>query len=258
MAKSWEERCITSRMAEAKKIGTWDCCRTFCILCIGGSFGGGNAFQVVQSLDLIKAVVPPLIQCRGYGLGMVVLVGFVILGGIQSIAHRLIDYFRFMCTVYLCACIYILGYHFEQIPAAFVLIFENSFSFETGLGGFLGILIIGVKRAVFSNEAGIGSNHRSLCGQSYPSGGGRCCCFTGPFIDTIVVCTMTALVIIITGAYCDPSNAELIAQIRALLHPQPWQVLSLGFLTFFCCCLPLCISHDFMVLLRQPLLGLVI
>ena len=110
----------------------------FCILCIGGSFGGGNAFQVVQSLDLIKTVVPALESTPWiYGLGMAVLVGVVILGGIQSIARAASLIVPVMCAVYLCACLYILGYHFDQIPAAFSLIFKSAFSFEAGMGGFL-------------------------------------------------------------------------------------------------------------------------
>jgi len=186
----------------------------FCILCIGGSFGGGNAFQVVQSLDLIKTVVPALESMPWiYGLGMAVLVGVVILGGIQSIARAASLIVPVMCAVYLCACLYILGYHFEQIPAAFSLIFKSAFSFEAGMGGFLGILIIGVKRAVFSNEAGIGSAPiaHSAAKVSHPVEEGVVALLE-PFIDTIVVCTMTALVIIVTGAYCDPSNALLIEQ----------------------------------------------
>jgi len=185
----------------------------FCILCIGGSFGGGNAFQVVQSLDLIKTVIPPLAQYSWvYGLIMSTLVGVVIIGGIKSISRVASIIVPFMCGVYLIACIFILISKFSSIPAAFTLIFEQAFSPDAAFGGFLGVLIIGVKRAVFSNEAGIGSAAiaHSAAKVSNPVEEGSVALLE-PFIDTIVVCTMTALVIIITGSYMDPSNAEFIA-----------------------------------------------
>ncbi|MBT3638218.1 MAG: alanine:cation symporter family protein [Opitutae bacterium] len=175
----------------------------FCILCIGGSFGGGNAFQVVQSLDLIKSVFPALKSYPwAYGLIMTILVGLVILGGIKGIASVASRIVPAMCAIYLLACLVILGMHFDAIPAAIALIFKSAFSFEAGFGGFLGILVIGVKRAVFSNEAGIGSAAiaHSAAKVSHPTEEGVVALLE-PFIDTIVVCTMTALVIIITGVY---------------------------------------------------------
>ena len=190
----------------------------FCILCIGGSFGGGNAFQVVQSLDLIKSVFPSLKSYPWvYGLIMTTLVGLVILGGIKGIAGVASRIVPAMCAIYLLACIVILGMHFTAIPAAVTLIFKSAFSFEAGFGGFLGILVIGVKRAVFSNEAGIGSAAiaHSAAKVSHPTEEGVVALLE-PFIDTIVVCSMTALVIIITGVYepmtfsSDPAEQFLI------------------------------------------------
>ena len=185
----------------------------FCLLCIGGSLGGGNSFQVVQSLDMIKTVVPTLSDHSWvYGLVMVILVGLVILGGIKSIAKVASLVVPIMCGVYLLACLFILGTHFSEIPAAFRLIIQQAFSPDAAFGGFLGVLIIGVKRAVFSNEAGIGSAAiaHSAAKVKNPIEEGVVALLE-PFIDTIVVCTMTALVIIITGAYLNPSNAEFIA-----------------------------------------------
>ena len=185
----------------------------FCLLCIGGSLGGGNSFQVVQSLDMIKTVVPTLSEHSWvYGLVMAILVGLVILGGIKSIAKVASLVVPIMCGVYLLACLFILGTHFSEIPAAFRLIIHQAFSPDAAFGGFLGVLIIGVKRAVFSNEAGIGSAAiaHSAAKVKNPIEEGVVALLE-PFIDTIVVCTMTALVIIITGAYLNPSNAEFIA-----------------------------------------------
>jgi AGCS family alanine or glycine:cation symporter len=179
----------------------------FCVLCIGASFGGGNAFQVVQSLNLIKSVIPALNPYPWiYGLIMSFLVGLVILGGIKGIARVASRVVPVMCAIYLIACIAILVMNISSIPSAFALIFESAFSFKAGFGGFLGVLVIGVKRAVFSNEAGIGSAAiaHSAAKVSHPAEEGIVALLE-PFIDTIVVCTMTALVIIITGVY-EPSS----------------------------------------------------
>ncbi len=175
----------------------------FCVLCIGASFGGGNAFQVGQSLDLIKSVFPFLKNYPwAYGLIMTILVGLVILGGIQGIARVASKIVPIMCGIYVLACLAILLLNLNSIPDAIALIFKSAFNMEAGLGGFLGILIIGVKRAVFSNEAGIGSAAiaHSAAKVNHPAEEGVVALLE-PFIDTIVVCTMTALVIIITGVY---------------------------------------------------------
>ncbi|MBG30859.1 MAG: alanine glycine permease [Opitutae bacterium] len=185
----------------------------FCLLCIGGSFGGGNAFQVVQSLNQIKTVVPLLEDYPWvYGLILTILVGLVILGGIKSIARVASKIVPVMCGVYLLACLIILAKYITQIPAAFVLIIEEAFNPNAMYGGFLGVLIIGVKRAVFSNEAGIGSAaiaHSAAKVEHHVEEG--VVALLEPFIDTVVVCTMTALVIILTGAYADPANQAFIA-----------------------------------------------
>jgi AGCS family alanine or glycine:cation symporter len=185
----------------------------FCLLCIGGSFGGGNAFQVVQSLGLIKGVFPVLSEYPWiYGLTLSLLVGLVILGGIKSISKVASLVVPFMCGVYLLACIFILFSLSDKIPSAVRLIFEEAFNPQSAFGGFLGVLIIGVKRAVFSNEAGIGSAAiaHSAAKVSHPVEEGIVALLE-PFIDTIIVCTMTALVIIVTGSYLDPSNQTFIA-----------------------------------------------
>ena len=184
----------------------------FCLLCIGGSFGGGNAFQVVQSLDLIKGVFPVLSEYPWiYGLALSILVGLVILGGIKSISKVASLIVPFMCGIYLLACIFILFSLSEKIPNAVSLIFEEAFNPQSAFGGFLGVLIIGVKRAVFSNEAGIGSAAiaHSAAKVSHPVEEGIVALLE-PFIDTIIVCSMTALVIIVTGSYLDPSNQTFI------------------------------------------------
>lgn len=187
----------------------------FAILCIGGSFGGGNAFQVNQSLNALKSTFPAIEDYNWvYGLTMSVLVGIVIIGGIQRIAKTAEKIVPVMCGIYVAACLWILGSHAGEIPGAFGLIVQSAFSFEAGLGGFIGVIVTGFKRAAFSNEAGIGSAPiaHSAAKTDYPVREGIVALLE-PFIDTIVVCTMTALVIIITGAYDNP--AQEFANMRA-------------------------------------------
>ena len=175
----------------------------FAILCIGGSFGGGNAFQVVQSLGAVKHSAPWLIGNEWmYGLAMSFAVGVVIIGGIQRIAQVADKIVPAMCGLYVLACLYIILTHLGDVPAAVALIFTEAFDPQAVGGGFIGVMVIGIKRAVFSNEAGIGSAAiaHSAAKVKYPVEEGVVALLE-PFIDTIVVCSMTALVIILTGAY---------------------------------------------------------
>ena len=156
---------------------------------------------------------------------MAVLVGMVILGGIKIIARVASLIVPIMCGIYIIACVFILGSHVGEIPAAFKLILTQAFSPDAAFGGFLGVLIIGIKRAVFSNEAGIGSAAiaHSAAKVKNPIEEGVVALLE-PFIDTIIVCTMTALVIIITGAYLDPANSVLLPITKeVLLPPLPWE-----------------------------------
>lgn len=178
----------------------------FALICIGGSFGGGNSFQVKQSLDQIKTLVPALQDMPWiYGIIMVVLVGIVIIGGIRRIASVADKIVPFMCSLYVLACIYILLVHAGDIPGAFAAIVEGAFAPDAAFGGFVGVLVLGIKRAAFSNEAGIGSAAiaHAAAKVDHPVQEGIVALLE-PFIDTVIVCTMTALVIVITGAYANP------------------------------------------------------
>ena len=184
----------------------------FTVLCIGGSFGGGCAFQVNQSLKTIQESVPFFNDYpAAYGLLMVVLVGIVIIGGIRRIAATAERIVPLMCGVYVLACLFILLTNVSHIPGAFGEIVRGAFTPEAGYGGFLGVLVQGFRRAAFSNEAGIGSAAiaHSAARCAYPVREGIVALLE-PFIDTVVVCTMTALVIVITGAYNNPEYAQLI------------------------------------------------
>ncbi|OIP43999.1 MAG: alanine glycine permease [Deltaproteobacteria bacterium CG2_30_63_29] len=186
----------------------------FVILCIGGSMGGGNAFQVNQSLNVLTGTFPFFAEHRYvYGMLMVMAVGAVIIGGIKRIAQMAEKIVPLMCTLYVGACLYILAVYFREIPAAISLIIVEAFSPTAVAGGFIGVVITGVKRAAFSNEAGIGSAAiaHSAAKTAYPVREGIVALLE-PFIDTVVICTMTALVVVITGAYNNPAYADLISK----------------------------------------------
>jgi alanine or glycine:cation symporter, AGCS family len=184
----------------------------FAVLCIGASFGGGCAFQVNQSLNAVQQTIPFLVDHRWiYGLVMAVLVGIVILGGIRRIAKTAEKIVPLMCGVYVCACLYILLSNAGQIPGAFREIIHGAFSPGAAYGGAIGVLIQGFRRAAFSNEAGVGSAAiaHSAAKTKYPVREGIVALLE-PFIDTVIVCTMTALVIVITGAYSNPEYAQFV------------------------------------------------
>ena len=180
----------------------------FTVLCIGGSFGGGNSFQVVQSLNALKS--EPAFSFLNdypwiYGLLMVVLVGVVIIGGIKSIGNFAGAIVPFMCIAYMAICFGVLALNYDQIVPSVGLIIRGAFTPDGLYGGFLGVMVLGIKRAVFSNEAGAGSAAiaHSAAKTDEPVSEGIVALLE-PFIDTIVVCTLTGLTIVVTGVYRQP------------------------------------------------------
>ncbi|MGD8679984.1 MAG: alanine:cation symporter family protein, partial [Lysobacterales bacterium] len=139
------------------------------------------------------------------GIVVAILVGLVIIGGIQGIAKVTSKIVPIMAVIYVSAGLVIIGIHFSDIPAAFGAIINGAFSPQGIAGGVIGVLIQGFKRAAFSNEAGIGSASiaHSAVRTNRPITEGFVALYE-PFVDTVVVCTITALVIIITGTW-DPS-----------------------------------------------------
>jgi AGCS family alanine or glycine:cation symporter len=170
----------------------------FAILCIGGSFGGGNMFQANQAYAQVAGQFPALAgNGPMFGLILAILVGTVIIGGIKSIANVTEKIVPFMAAIYVLACLFIILSNFSYIDDAFGLIFSNAFSMQAGFGGLIGVLIVGFQRAAFSNEAGAGSASiaHSAVKTKYAASEGIVALLE-PFIDTVVICTMTALVII--------------------------------------------------------------
>ena len=175
----------------------------FMLLCIAASFGGGNAFQVGQSLNAISGDIEILEDSPWiYGAIMAGAVGIVIIGGIKSIGAVASRIVPLMCVLYVIAAIYILFRNAGAVPAAAVTIVTQAFTPDAAYGGFLGVLVIGIQRAVFSNEAGVGSAAiaHSAAKTDEPVSEGIVALLE-PFIDTVIVCTITALVVIVTGAY---------------------------------------------------------
>ena len=186
----------------------------FSCMCIGGSFGGGVAFQVNQSLNAISITAPFFNDYKiFYGVLMAFLVALVIIGGIKRIATVTSKIVPLMCGVYVLTALFIIISSYDKVPEALSSIFSEAFSASAMYGGFLGVLITGIQRAFFSNEAGLGSAPiaHSAAKVNHPIEEGFVA-LLGPFIDTILICTLTALVIIITGAHVNPEYAELIAQ----------------------------------------------
>jgi AGCS family alanine or glycine:cation symporter len=184
----------------------------FAILCIGGSLGAGNLFQVSQSMGAVQNEISFFKEYPiAYGLIMAVAVGIVIIGGIRRIAHTAEAIVPVMVLIYLAACLWIIITHIAELPAALGLIISEAFDPTAVAGGMIGVLVQGFKRAAFSSEAGIGSAAiaHSAASVKYPVRQGFVALYE-PFIDTIVICTMTALVIVLTGVYNAPEHAALI------------------------------------------------
>ncbi|MBN1589254.1 MAG: alanine:cation symporter family protein [Pirellulales bacterium] len=184
----------------------------FTILCMGASFGGGCVFQVSQSLNSLQEQFTGLGEFPWlYGLIMAILAGVVIIGGIRRIAATAEKIVPAMCIIYIAAAAYVLLAHYDRILPAFALILEGAFTSQATYGGFLGVMVIGIQRAGFSNEAGVGSAPiaHAAAQTDEPISEGIVASL-GPFIDTIVICTMTGLVMVVTGAYNNEAYRHLI------------------------------------------------
>ena len=174
-----------------------------------GALGAGNTFQISQSLSIMQGQISffndfPWV----FGLIMASITALVIIGGIKRIAIVAEKIVPVMVIFYLLMVFWVLGTYFTAIPDAFALIFREAFSPTAVAGGMLGAMVQGFQRAVFSNEAGLGSAGiaHSAARVKYPVRQGLVSLYE-PFIDTVVVCTMTALVVILTGSYLGGTEA---------------------------------------------------
>jgi AGCS family alanine or glycine:cation symporter len=176
----------------------------FAVACIGGSFGGGNMVQINQATQQLISVTggeASIFYGQGwiFGAVMAIIVGVVILGGIKSIAKVTDKIVPFMVGIYILGALWVILTNLGEVPTAFGRIISGAFDTEAMYGGLIGVLIQGIRRAAFSNEAGIGSASiaHSAAKTDEPVSEGIVALLE-PFIDTVVICTMTALVIVIT------------------------------------------------------------
>lgn len=215
----------------------------FAVLTVLASFGGGNMFQGKMSFEITRSVIPALGTIPGaawiVGLTFAILVGIVIIGGIRRIGEVTGRLVPAMCVFYVAICLIIIATNAERVPALFADIFSQAFSPDAAFGGFIGVLVQGTRRAAFSNEAGLGSAAiaHAAARTDQPVREGSVA-MLGPFIDTIVVCTMTALAILITEVH-DPGaqmnwaeGAILTARAFGTLHASAQYLLVVAVIVF--------------------------
>lgn len=178
----------------------------FAVCCIGGAIGGGNMFQGNQTFQMYLRVAGEgsYFADKGwlFGIILAMLTGAVIIGGIKTIAKASEKIFPTMAGLYMLACFYVVGCNIEKLPDGLAHIFGGVLDPGAAVGGMLGAIVAGVRRAVFSNEAGCGSapiTHACVKSDSHITQG--IIAMLNPFIDTVIICTMTAIVIAVTGVY---------------------------------------------------------
>ena len=182
----------------------------FAVLVIGGSFGGGNMFQANQAFSQLAYIVPTISDYGAwFGIILAILVGIVVIGGIKSIARVTDKIVPFMALLYVGTALVIIALNIDHTGEAFRLIWDGAFSPDALKGGIIGVLIVGFQRAAFSNEAGVGSAAiaHSAVKTDKPITEGFVALME-PFVDTVIICTMTALVLIFTGTYENPLGLE--------------------------------------------------
>ena len=213
----------------------------FAVCCVIASLCGSNMLQSNQAFMQFSVAIgtePHFFSDKGWLFGSILacIIGFVIIGGIKSIAKVTEKVVPLMAGLYLCAALFILIWHMEKIPHAISLIFQGAFVAEGVAGGIIGVIIQGFKRATFSSEAGVGaaSIAHATAATKEPIREGYVALLE-PFIDTVVICTITALVIVITGAYTSVDGIDGVALTsRAFASVISWfpYLLSLAVLLF--------------------------
>ena len=181
----------------------------FSILCLGGALGGANMFQSNQAYAAISGLIPAL-PAWLFGLILATLSAFVIIGGIKrigSVAEKLVPA---MATLYVIACFIVIFANITEVPAAVGTIVSEAFVPKAAVGGFIGVMVQGIRRSSFSNEAGVGSAAiaHSAARTDEPVREGLVSLLE-PLIDTVIICNLTAISIVLTGAYIVDPGSEL-------------------------------------------------
>lgn len=182
----------------------------YAFMVMGGAIGGGNMFQANQTVEAFTNILGFSEESSLYiGLIMAALVALVIIGGIKRIGAATSKIVPLMCGIYVLASLFIIFSNISKLPEVVSLMFTMAFSQNAFFGGSIGVLIMGIRRASFSNEAGLGSSAiaHAAAKTDEPVREGLVAMLE-PFIDTVVVCFMTASVVIITGTWSDPSLAS--------------------------------------------------
>lgn len=212
----------------------------FAIMCLGASFGGGCAYQVSQSQLVVERAVQNAFSLGDetvadwrwlYGVVLAVMVGVVIIGGIRRIATTAEMIVPVMCGLYVLCSLVVIAFNFDQILPAIGKIFSYAWNPDSLYGGIIGAAVVGIQRAAFSNEAGTGSAAiaHSAAKTDHPVREGIVALLE-PFIDTIVICTITGLVIVITGVYEAPEYAQIVKDKEgAALTSAAWKTVAWWF-----------------------------
>ncbi len=215
----------------------------FAVFTIGATIGGGNMFQAnqvyMQMVNVTGGEVSFLAE-KGWMFGLVLaaLVGVVIIGGLQSIARVSSLIVPVMALVYLGAGCMVLAMNAAHIPSGIMTILHGALTPEAGFAGILGAMIAGVQRAAFSNEAGLGTAAftHSYARTHQPITQGFVA-MIGPFVDTVVICMMTALVIVMSGVYAEAGAVSgtyqgVVLTSEAFATALPWFPYVLAFTVF--------------------------
>ena len=213
----------------------------FAICCCVASLCGSNMLQSNQAYQQFAYVMggdTSFWADKGwlFGLILAIVIGVVIIGGIKTISKVTSKVVPLMAGIYLSAALFILAANFDQIPNAFVLIFNGAFNPEGVVGGIIGVMVQGFKRSTFSNESGMGAAAiaHATASTKEPIREGFVALIE-PFIDTVVICTITALVIVITGAYVGVEGIDGVAMTSRAFESVIWwfpYVLSFAVLMF--------------------------
>ena len=194
--------------------------------CVAGLFGFLGVFTANQFTQTFMNVVNPneTLYALGdfnwkliIGIFLAIITSFVIFGGLKKIARVATAVVPFMVLVYFLAVALVMVMNASEVWPSFKLILTEAFNFKTAVtGGFMGLIILGVRRAMFSNEAGLGSapmyHGQSKTDEPIQEG---LVAMLGPFIDTIIVCTLTAIVIILSGAYLEAESNGIVMTLIA-------------------------------------------
>lgn len=174
----------------------------FALFCLGGSLGGGNMFQSHETISILTQTILPQKVAWVPSLLLAVIVGAVLLGGIKRIANFAEAIVPIMAFIYISATITVLIVNIDNLPDAISTMFSEAFTMNAAGGGMIGAIIAGFKRSAFSNEAGLGSAPiaHAAAKTTEPVREG-CVALLEPFIDTIVICFLTGMVITVTGVY---------------------------------------------------------